>query len=323
MKEIFSAILAGKSSNAIADDLNEREILTKKNGRWTATTIRGMLSNEKYVGDCIFQKTYTDSAFNRHVNYGEKDQYMLHDHHEAIISREDFEAAQALIRQRAREKGVVKGTEKYQNRYAFSGKIICGECGDTFKRRIHSCTGYKYIAWCCNTHIQDKSRCSMLFVKDEAIKQAFVTMMNKLIYGYRAILKPYLEGLKTSSSDDSLRRIQEIQTLLAQNTEKRETLTKLMTQGIIDLVLYNKETNGLLSQADSFRSEIESLKNEVSGDATKVNETTALLHYAEKCGMVPAFDEELFEKYVKRIVIRSRHEICFELKCGLRLTERM
>ena len=56
---------------------------------------------------------------------------------------------------------------------------------------------------------------------------------------------------------------------------------------------------------------------------TKVNETTTLLHFAEKGGMVPAFDEELFDKYVRRIVIRSRHEICFELKCGLRLTERM
>lgn len=146
---------------------------------------------------------------------------------------------------------------------------------------------------------------------------------SKLVYGHRAILKPYLEGLKTSSSDDSLRRIQEIQTLLAQNTEKRETLTKLMTQGIIDPVLYNKETNGLLSQADSFRSEIEALKNEVSGDMTKVNETTALLHFSEKGGMLPDFDEELFDNHVRRIVIRSRHDICFELKCGLRLTERM
>jgi site-specific DNA recombinase len=163
----------------------------------------------------------------------------------------------------------------------------------------------------------------MLFVKDNDLKQAFITMMNKLVYGYRPILKPYLEGLRTSPSDDSLRRIQEIQTLLAQNTEKRETLTRLMTQGIIDPVLYNKETNGLLSQVDSFRSEIESRKNEVSGDVKNVNETMELLHFAEKGGMTPVFDEELFEKYVKRIVIRSRQEICFELKCGLRLTERM
>jgi hypothetical protein len=248
---------------------------------------------------------------------------MVQNHHEPIISRDDFEAAQALISQRASEKGVVKGTDKYQSQYAFSGKIICGECGDTFKRRIHSCTGYKYAAWCCNTHIQDKSRCSMLYVRDDSLKQAFVTMMNKLVYAHRMLLKPYLEAIKNTSTDDSLRQIQEIQTLLAQNTEKRETLTKLMTQGIIDHILYNNENNKLLSQADSFRSEIEALKNDVSGDVTKVAATTELLHFAEKGEMLTAFDKNLFEKHVRRIVIRSRHEACFELKCGLTLKERM
>ena len=166
VKEIFAALLSGKGTHAIADDLNRRGIPTKRNGRWTATTIRGMLSNEKYVGDCLFQKTYSDSRFVRHNNHGEQTQYMVKDHHEAIISREDFEAARIFISQRASEKGVTKGTDKYQNRYAFSGKIICGECGDTFKRRIHSCTDHKYIAWCCNTHIKDKDRCHMLHSSD-------------------------------------------------------------------------------------------------------------------------------------------------------------
>lgn len=81
----------------------------------------------------------------------------------------------------------------------------------------------------------------MLFVKDDDLKQAFITMMNKLVYAHRIILKPYVDALKNTSSDDSLRRIQEIQTLLAHNTEKRETLTKLMTQGIIDPILSIKK----------------------------------------------------------------------------------
>ena len=110
VKEIFAALLSGKGTHAIADDLNRRGIPTKRNGRWTATTIRGMLSNEKYVGDCLFQKTYSDSRFVRHNNHGEQTQYMVKDHHEAIISREDFEAAHAFIHQRATEKGVVKGS---------------------------------------------------------------------------------------------------------------------------------------------------------------------------------------------------------------------
>ncbi|AVO75076.1 recombinase family protein [Megasphaera elsdenii] len=322
VKEIFTALLSGKGTHAIADDLNQRGVPSKRGGRWTATTIRGMLSNEKYVGDCLFQKTYSDSQFVRHSNHGEQAQYMVRDHHEPIISREDFEAAQAFVKQRASEKGVVKGTEKYQNRYVFSGKIICGECDDTFKRRIHSCTGYKYAAWCCNTHIVDKNRCHMLFVKDEALKLAFITMMNKLIFSHRLILKPYLEAIKNVSTDDSLRRIQQIQTLLTQNTEKRETLTKLMTQGIIDPVLYSQETNELLSQADTFRDEIDALKNTVSGDVTKVTEATALMHFAEKSAMLHEFDVDLFERFVKRIIVHSRNDIRFELKCGLTLRER-
>lgn len=322
VKDIFSALLSGKGTHDIADDLNRRGVPSKRGGRWTATTIRGMLSNEKYVGDCLFQKTYSDSQFVRHNNHGEQPQYMVRDHHEPIISREDFEAAQAFVKQRASEKGVIKGTEKYQNRYVFSGRIICGECGGTFKRRIHSTATHKYAAWCCNTHIEDKNKCHMLFVKDEALKLAFITMMNKLIFSHRIILKPYLEAIKNVSTDDSLRRIQQIQTLLAQNTEKRETLTKLMTQDIIDPVLYSQETNELLSQADSFRDEIDALKNAVSGDVTKVTETTALIHFAEKSAMLHEFDDDLFDRFVKHIIVHSRNDIRFELKCGLTLRER-
>ena len=323
VKEIFAALLSGKGTQEIANDLNRRGIPTKRNRRWRATTIRGMLSNEKYIGDCLFQKTYSDSQFVRHRNHGEQTQYIVRDHHEPIISRKDFEAAQTLIRQRASEKSMMKGTNKYQNRYAFSGKIICGECGNTFKRRIHSCTDHKYIAWCCSTHIEDKNKCRMLFVKDEALKNAFATMINKLIFSRHQVLKPYLEALKNTSTDDYLRRIQQIQTLLAQNAEKRETLTRLMTQGIIDPVIFNQETNNLLSQADGFRDEIKSLKNTVSGDVTNLTETAAVIQFAEKSAMLTEYDDDVFEKFVKRIIVNSRNEVCFELKCGLKLRERM
>ena len=114
VKRIFADILSGKSTNAIADELNAEKIPSKKNTNWTSSTIRGILANEKYTGDVIFQKTYTDENFNRHTNYGEVDQYMASDHHEAIIIHADFDAANALVSQRALEKGVKKGSDKYQ-----------------------------------------------------------------------------------------------------------------------------------------------------------------------------------------------------------------
>ena len=96
-----------------------------------------------------------------------------------------------------------------------------------------------------------------------------------------------------------------------------------MTQGIIDPVIFNQETNNLLSQADGFRDEIKSLKNTVSGDVTNVTETAAVIQFAEKSAMLTEYDEDVFEKFVKRIIVNSRNEVCFELKCGLKLRERM
>ena len=302
---------------------NEKGVPSKKGGRWTATTVRGMLANEKYTGDVIFQKTYTDSQFNRHINRGEKDRYALSDHHEAIVSREDFDAVRALIHQRGREKGIITGSDKYQNRYCFSGRIICGECGDTLKRRVHTCAGNKYAAWCCNTHINDKSQCSMKYVEDDVLKAAFTTMMNKLIYAHRMILKPYVEALRSENKDGSLRRIQQIQTLLLQNSDQRETLTKLMGQGYIDPIIYNEENNALLRQADDYGAEIEMLNKNISGDASHLQAATTLLHFAGKSAMLDTFDEELFEQTVDRIIVQSRSEFVFELKCGLKLKERM
>lgn len=321
IKRIFRELLSGKSTEAIAKELNQEQVPTKKSGRWTSTSIRDIIRNEKYIGDCIFQKTYTDSNFNRHKNDGHLDQYYVPDHHEAIISHEDFEAAAALIEQRASEKGIKKGNAKYQQRYAFSSKIICSECGNTFRRRIHSSTYGKYAAWVCNTHLEDTSRCSMLYIRDDDLKLAFTTMINKLVYCHKLVLKPYLKALQDNTGDASLLNIQQLEMLLEQNTEQRETLHKLMGQGYIDQILFTQENNALLSQANDYRNEIEALNRSQSLDATKVYETERLLHFCERGEMQLEYSEELFELFVDHIEVYSRQKIGFALHCGLILKE--
>lgn len=233
---------------------------------------------------------------------------------------EDFEAAAALIEQRASEKGIKKGNAKYQQRYAFSSKIICNECGNTFRRRIHSSTYGKYAAWVCNTHLKDTSRCSMLYIRDD-LKLAFTTMINKLVYCHKLVLKPYLKTLQENTGDASLLNIQQLEMLLEQNTEQRETLHKLMGQGYIDQILFTQENNALLSQANDYRNEIEALNRSQSLDATKVYETERLLHFCERGEMQMEYSEELFELFVDHIEVYSRQKIGFALHCGLILKE--
>ena len=321
VKFIFAETLAGKSSSAISSELQKRKVPTRKGGNWTPTTVRGILSNEKYVGDVLFQKTYTDSHFNRHTNYGERDQYMMQDHHEAIISREDFEAAGLLINQRAAEKGILKGTGKYQNRYPFSGRIICGECGSKFKRRIHNASKVKYAAWCCGQHIDDISKCSMMFIREDAIEQAFVTMMNKLVFGRKQVLKPLLDALRETSRTDGLGRINELELRLEKNLERRQVLMGLMTKGYLEPALFNQENNELLTEAAQMNAEKENLSHAINGELTRTEEVSSLLRFANKEGMLTAFDGDLFEEYVEQIVVCSRTEIAFHMKCGLILKE--
>ena len=320
---IFAQVLSGHGTQAIADELNEKGVPTRRGGPWTSNTVRGMIGNEKYTGDVIFQKTFTDSHFNRHINNGQRDQYAMADHHEAIISREDFEKAAMLIDQHRVENNVTKGSEKYLQRYCFSGKIICGECGDTFKRRIHSSGSQNYVAWCCTTHLLDKERCSMKYIRDDDLKVAFVRMINKLVFGRRLVLKPYIAALRMENRDSALQRIRELQDLQIENAHRREMLTRLMAQGYIDQVLYNEEKSDLLAQAEQYRAEIAALEKSALGEVTQIAAAAELVRFAEKGVMLEAFDEEVFAHTVDRIVVISRKEIIFELKCGLALRERL
>lgn len=165
VRRIFAMMLFGSSSAEIARKLNKEGVATRRGGRWTPTTINGMIRNEKYTGDVIFQKSYSDERFTRHRNNGERDQYFVADHHEAIISHEDYDAANAILDRNGAEKGVHADSRKYQNRYCFSGRIICGNCGAVWKCRKIS----GYFCYACTTHPADKDACGMKSIREDSV----------------------------------------------------------------------------------------------------------------------------------------------------------
>jgi hypothetical protein len=319
---IFAEILSGKGTQKIADDLNQRGVPTQKGGKWRSTTIRGMAANEKYTGDAIFQKTYTDSSFNRHINNGEKDQYLFKGHHDAIISHNEFVAVQAIIEQRGREKGIKKNTTKYLNRYPFSGKIICSECGGKLKRRVMT-SGKHKITWSCSTHISDIDKCSMKSIPETQLDHAFTTMVNKLIFGHKFILKPLFDSLSGVNSEDSLVRIQKIDKKIEENGEQQKVLIGLMTKGYLDPAVYNKGNNELLHELKRLQQQKESLMRLLSSDDETQKYVNELLRFTTTSPMLLEFNSDVFDRFVDQIIVFSRDEIGFELKCGITLKERL
>ncbi len=168
----------------------------------------------------------------------------MENHHPAIVSRETFEEVAAVISQRGKEKGVTSGS-KYQNRYPLSGRIVCSECGSMFERRIHYSTHQKYIAWCCSRHIEKKGECSMQFIRNDAVEAAFTTMMNKLVYGHRKILRPLLDSLRRVDDEESCHRVSELEDRIEAVMERGQVLSVLIAKGYLESVLSNKEKNEL------------------------------------------------------------------------------
>jgi hypothetical protein len=156
VKMIFNEYLNGKSIRQIKG-LLEKEKYKTATGllTWAEATIRDILKNEKYCGDCILQKTYTPDNFKKKRNKGEVPMFHIENSHEAIISKDDFYKVQKMMAERALKYGNTPDNRgNYSKKYPFSGKIICGNCGEKFKRRIWNINSKsKQIVWQCSTYI--------------------------------------------------------------------------------------------------------------------------------------------------------------------------
>ena len=315
VKLIFDLALNGMGTYKIAQLLDRRNVPTRKGGKWSGSTVKGILVNEKYYGAAVFQKTYTDSNFRRHNNHGEVDSFIAEDHHEAIISKEVFDRVQVMIQKHIDEHGIVKDMGKYHNKYPFSGIIICGECGGKFKRQTQS----GGIAWACSTHLYNKDACSMMFIKDEAIKAAFVTMMNKLIFGCKQVLVPYYDALRLADTDESLQGILDLKNELQRNSDRKNDLRKLRVKGFLDAAMYNQELRRVEMESEEIRAKMKCIDR--AGENGDIKETKKLLRFAESAEMLTEFSDELFTEYVDSIIVYTRTCIGFRLRCGLTLKE--
>ncbi len=319
VKLIFSEVLLGKSPGFIAKELNEKKIPSKRGGKWSSGVIHGMIRNEKYTGDVIFQKTFTDENFNRHVNYGERNQYYAKDHHEPIISHDTFEKANSIVEKNGREKGIEKYAGKYKNRYALSGKIICGECGATWKRvKLGG-----YFGFACNTHIKNKDLCSMKTIPEDSVKSAFATMMNKLSIAREVILVPFERMMKKGNSQEKLKRLNEIEALLEKNEERRNQVMDFFTKGLIDPAVYSEETMKLEKEKETFINEQALITENLNGSYERQKAIENILNYTSSKRIITKFDDNLFKEHVEHIVVYSRTEIGFVMKFGPIFKERI
>lgn len=141
-----------KGTTVIARELREAGYRTHSgNVKWAPGHIVKILKNEKYVGDLVQKKTITPDYLShaKKYNHGEEELVVIRGHHEPIVDRELWDAVQRELKKRNRNGELGAG---HSNRYVFSGKIKCGECGASFvARKKARKDGSLYRRWSCYT----------------------------------------------------------------------------------------------------------------------------------------------------------------------------
>ena len=313
VKKIYNAYLAGENVDEIAEELNK---LNVGNRKWYNTTIQYILSNERYIGDSLWQKTYaTDTLPRKQIkNAGVLPKYYVEGTHPAIIDKNTYAAVQLL--RAARKKTDRAGFS--ETSMEFRKRMYCGVCGTPYQRKFVNNNTY----WVCRLHNQSKDQCTSRAVPEQQIVGAFNCLYYKLKhYGSPIFIQmlSYLQKIRYYRliwSEDVVAINKKISDLLSQV----QFLTQLQKQGSVDPDTFISSNNRLSEQLCKLKREKARLLDTDSEDmADRTRDIMETL--SDGPDFLDRFDAELFDALVEKIIVDRTEHLRFQLKNGLELTE--
>ena len=219
---IYDRFLAGDSLGGIAQKLEDLQIPSPSGKpKWQFSTIQSILTNEKYKGDAIINKTYIKDCISKKVmiNNGDRPKYYVENNHPAIIdsltfSRVQEEIARRNSKKKVKQKGSKTEQGRYSSKYALTELLVCGECKTPYRRCTWTISGQKKIVWRCISRLDfGKKYCHnspsieesllhraiMRAIMDTALKNSDVLKMLKLHIGM---------GFEENTTEDNALNIQ-------------------------------------------------------------------------------------------------------------------
>lgn len=312
VKEIFSLALTGLGTANIARILNDRHIPTAEGKKWVASTIQTILHNPFYAGDVLLQKYYNDDQYKSHKNKGERDQFFVPDHHEPIISHEEFENAEALIAQRAKESSA--SNRAAEGHYPFQSKLFCAECGSPL-HRVKTKTSITHV---CDAFARNVGGCERgTRVLEDDVENAFLTVLHKLAFSQRLgpgnrIIDLYIQSIRERERERNRERLTEIDAELETIRGQMETIGAFIRFKPGD----RAKLNGLRTRTEALKREKMALETKPS-DTAKAERLRAFVHGFEGEG----FPDTAFTELVERAVVKTGEYIEFTFTCGITLRQ--
>jgi DNA invertase Pin-like site-specific DNA recombinase len=332
VQNMYRQFLAGASLRMIKEDLKSRNITNAKGDTdWTITAIRGILSNEKYCGDVLLQKTYISDCISKKVikNTGQLPMYLVQNHHAGIVDRKTYDAAQAELARRNAGKSPSKktaptGLTSYTSKYALSERLVCGECGTLYRRCVWSKHGKKRIVWRCVSRLDYGTKyChSSPTLDEEPLQQAILAAINSamsrksdLIREIRGAMELELAPIpgENMSLADIERRLEELsqqtKILVAQATKVGADAVAPQLKEILSESTALKET----------KSRLEEQRKNNTAAALRIEDAESAME--QGAAEIFEWNEAVIRQLVDTVKVISADEISVRLRGGAEICQ--
>ena len=301
VKEIYALYLEGKGFTTISNILHAKGWTLDRN------SVYYILTNEKYIGDTLWQKYYTPDVFPfvSKRNYGELPKYYCKETQEPIISKEDFYKVKEIQKVR---------TEKYykkptREKFLFDNCIYCKKCGWKYKHRKKG----NGLFWLCSKKDRTFEKCNAPNYSDTEIRNAFANLCSVLREYTEELLGEtilQLQTLKSNLSGENA-EIKTIDEELLYLGEQNSVYTKMYANGVITESLYREKAGYIQGRMTELRGRRTKIINEDDNEACieKIRKLKRIIgeHNKDSVG----FDEELFTSTVEKIYVEQNGSLVF------------
>lgn len=314
VQRIYGMFLTGMSPMRIARTLTDEGIKSPGGSdHWNPSCVKSILTNEKYKGDALLQKSYTVDFLTKKkkVNEGEIPQYYVHGNHEAIIDPDTFDMVQTQMAARTTGKNRVSCVS------IFSSKIKCGCCGGWYGPKVwHSNNKYRRTMWQCN-HKFEGEKCSTPNLTEEEIREVFLRAANKAITEKDEIISTYRDAVMPLLSTDELEHEKtELESELNVVAELIEDCIRENAHVALDQTEYQQHYDSLVERFDKAKARHTEVSNLITERQARRQQIEMYLEQLQKRDLLTEFRDEDWFSMVDYMMVAAKDDITVKFKDG-------
>lgn len=314
VRDIYRMFLDGMTIRNIAKELTERGIKTP-GGKdvWSVSTIRSILSNEKYKGDALLQKTYTLDYLSKTVkkNNGEVKQYYVTNSHEAIIDEDVFNLVQVELQRRSSMRRGLR------NSSPFCTKLVCGDCGSFYGHKIfHAKEKHSKDVWYCNRRYQGSNNCSTPILAEDDLVRYYLQALSKLLANKNRCISACNAQMDKADALDKMRMKREkAEAALAKDMAKIQALVRENAYISQDQQVYRMRFEEMSKQIEQQKAEISELQEQELRLIGVREKLSRFIDALESIDAEPVFNPTAWNCFIERVLIKQK-SLIFEFKNG-------